>query len=59
MATALLLALTLINSGKPAKAVDVGHDRAIVVMVGRPGCTAEALGGDPSNPVIVCRKPTK
>lgn len=55
-ATALLLAFNLINAGRPARVVDVGHGQAIVVMEGRPGCTASGLNGDPNRPVVTCDK---
>lgn len=56
IATALLLAFNLLSSGRPAKVVNVGHDQAIVIIEGRPGCTAEALHGDPNMPVVVCKR---
>ena len=55
-ALALLLAANLLAAGKPVKVVPNGDGRALVVVEGRPGCHAEALYGDPSNPVIVCRQ---
>lgn len=55
--TAIILAFNLINSGKPAKVVDVGHGQAVVILEGRPGCHAEALDKNPNNPVVVCSKP--
>ncbi len=56
---ALALALNLNDAGKPAKAVDVGHGKAVVIMVGRPVCYAHANGKDPKNAVVVCQKPGK
>lgn len=57
--TAIILAFNLINAGKPAKVIDVGHGKAVVIMEGRPGCHAEALNKNPENPVIVCSKAKK
>lgn len=56
IATALLIALSLIDSGKPAKVVEVGRGQAIVILEGRPGCTAEGI---PSSPVVFCKKPSR
>jgi hypothetical protein len=54
LATALLLCTNLIASGKSVSIVEQPNGQASVIVNGRPGCHAEALYGDPSNPVIVC-----
>lgn len=55
IATALYLALTLISQDKPARVVSTGHNQAVVLLEGRPGCHGEALNGDPTDPVVVCK----
>jgi len=54
---ALLLASFMIDHGTPARIVDNGNGTAIVIIEGRPGCTAETLYNDPTQPVIVCKSP--
>jgi len=48
---AVILALTLTSQGTPARAID----RDLVIVVGRPGCTVQALHGDPARPVVYCK----
>ena len=52
---ALLLAAFMNAQGTPAKAIEVSHDKSIVILEGRPGCTAEPLNGDFRSPVVTCR----
>lgn len=52
---ALLLAAFMNAHGTPAKAIEVSNDKFIVIIEGRPGCTAEALNDDPKSPVVTCR----
>jgi hypothetical protein len=59
LATALLLCSNLIASGKNVRIIDEPNGHASVILVGHPGCHAEALYGDPANPVIVCNKAMK
>lgn len=54
IAIALLLAANLNASGKPTIVVQQPNNQASVYLEGRPGCHAEPLHGDASNPVIVC-----
>lgn len=48
---AFILAAILTSQGTPARAIDSD----LVIVVGRPGCTVEALHGDPVSPVVVCK----
>ncbi len=59
LAVAYALALNLVHSGTPAKALKVADDLGVVIIEGRPGCHAYPMGGDPKNPVIVCEKAKK
>ncbi len=47
---AAILAALLTSRGTPA--TSYGN---LVAIEGRPGCTAQALYGDPTRPVVVCQ----
>jgi len=51
---ALIVALVLSSRNVPTTIVE-----GVVYVDGRPGCTAEAVGGDAWHPVIVCKASTK
>ncbi len=50
MFNAILVAM-LLSHGHAAK-----QAAELVILEGRPGCSAHALYGDPTRPVIVCDK---
>jgi type IV secretory pathway protease TraF len=47
---AFILAAVMAAHGTPVRVVD-----QTVVIEGRPQCIAQALYGDPTRPVVVCR----